>query len=139
MSTVRQYSVDDTYAGEAGGTGWVLFAGSMLALLGILNVVEGIAAISSSAFFVEDARYVLAGLNTWGWVLLATGVTQALAGLGVWARIGLARWLGVAIATLNAAVQMLALPAYPLWSMTMFAVDLFVIYALVAHGGRSAR
>jgi hypothetical protein len=139
MSTVRQYSGEDTHADEAGGTGWVLFAGSMLALLGTLNVVQGIAAISNSAFFVEDARYVFAGLNTWGWVLLATGVTQGLTGLGVFARIGLARWLGVLIATLNAAAQMLMLPAYPLWSMTMFAVNLFVIYGLVAHGGRSAR
>ena len=50
---------------------------------------------------------------------------------------GFARWLGVAIVTVNAAVQMLALPAYPLWSMTMFAVDLFVVYGLVAHGGRA--
>jgi hypothetical protein len=134
--SVRQYTGDDDYA-DAGGAGWVMFAGFMLVLLGTLNVFEGIAAVSNSSFFVEDARYVFSSLNTWGWVMLATGVTQALAGVGVWARVGFARWLGVAIATLNAAVQMLALPAYPLWSMTMFAVDLFVVYALVAHGGRT--
>ena len=134
--SVRQYSGDDDYA-DAGGAGWVMFAGFMLVLLGTLNVFEGIAAISNSSFFVDEARYVFSGLNTWGWVMLATGLTQALTGVGVWARVGFARWLGVAIATLNAAVQMLALPSYPLWSMTMFAVDLFVVYALVAHGGRT--
>jgi hypothetical protein len=134
MSTTH-YSGKDTYAGG----GWVMFAGLMLALLGTLNVVEGIAAISNSTFFVEDASFVISGLNTWGWVMLGTGVTQVLTGIGVWARIGFARWLGVVLVTLNAAAQMLVLPAYPLWSMTMFTIDLFVIYSLVAHGGRSAR
>jgi hypothetical protein len=132
---VRQYTGENAVEGR--GAGWVLFAGTMLAVLGTLNVIEGIAAISNSTFFVENARFVVSGLNTWGWVLLATGVTQGLAGLGVWGRVGFARWLGVVIATVNAAAQMLILPAYPLWSMSMFALDLLVIYGLVAHGGRS--
>ena len=135
--TVTQMSGDDLYADDARGGGWVLFAGVMLALIATLNVIEGIAAISNSTFFVQDAEFVISGLNTWGWVILAIGVTQGLTALGIWARLSLARWLGVALVTLNAAAHMLMLPAYPLWSMTMFALDLLVIYGLVAHGSRT--
>jgi hypothetical protein len=136
-ATTKHYPDEDLYAETAPGSGWMLFSVVMLALIATLNVIEGIAAISNSTFFVEDARFVVSGLNTWGWVLLAIGVTQGLAALGIWGRLQFARWLGVALVTLNAIVQVLFLPAYPLWAMTMFALDLLVIYGLVAHGSRS--
>ena len=128
---------EDLYADAPSGGGWVLFAGVMLALIATLNVIEGIAAISNSTFFVEDAKFVFSGLNTWGWVLLAIGITQAFTALGIFGRLQFARWLGVALVTLNAMVQVLMLPAYPLWSMTMFALDLLVIYGLAVHGSRN--
>ncbi|HET6546884.1 MAG TPA: hypothetical protein VFG79_00415 [Solirubrobacter sp.] len=134
--TVRQYTGDPTGYADDVHSGWVLFAAIVLGMLGILNVIDGIAAVSSSTFFVEDAKYVLAGLNTWGWVMLAAGVIQALTAIGVWVRARGARWVGVAIATLNACAQMLMLPAYPLWSLAIFTLDMLVIYGLVAHGAR---
>jgi hypothetical protein len=127
---------DDLYFDERAGAGWVLFSGVMLALIATLNVIQGIAAVSNSKVFVQDATFVLSSLNTWGWVLLAIGVTQGLTALGIWGRVQFARWLGVALVTLNAMVQVLFLPAYPLWAMTMFALDLLVIYGLVVHGSR---
>jgi hypothetical protein len=136
MTSVSQSSDEDLYADEPAGGGWVLFSGVMLALIATLNVIQGIAAISNSKVFVQDATFVLSSLNTWGWVLLAIGVTQGLTALGIWARVQFARWLGVALITLNAMVQVLFVPAYPLWAMTMFALDLLVIYGLVVHGAR---
>ena len=50
----------------------------MLAMLATLNVIEGIAAVSNSTFFVNDAKYILSDLNTWGWVLIVLGVIQGL-------------------------------------------------------------
>lgn len=127
---------DELHLDEPAGAGWVLFSGVMLALIATLNVIQGIAAVSNSKVFVQDATFVLSSLNTWGWVLLAIGVTQGLTALGIWGRVQFARWLGVALVTLNAMVQVLFLPAYPLWAMTMFALDLLVIYGLVVHGSR---
>ena len=63
---------------EAGG-GWILFAGIMLMLVGILNVIWGIAAIGDSSFFVNDQKYILSNLNTWGWVTLILGAVQIAA------------------------------------------------------------
>ena len=137
---VRQYSPEatDPYGDDAyiPGEGWVLFAGTMLALLGGMNLVYGIAAVSNSSFFVNDAKFVLSGLNTWGWVMLVISVVQLVAALGVWLRWKAIRWVGVLICAVNALTQMLAMPAYPFWALLFFSLDILVIFGLVAHGGR---
>lgn len=120
---------------EERGFGWVIFAGTMLMIVGILNVIYGIAALDNARFFVNGAKYVISDLNTWGWVLLITGAAQILTALGVWARNTFATWLGVAFAGLNAIGQLLMIPAYPFLSVSLFAVDMLVIYALAVHGG----
>jgi hypothetical protein len=111
----------------------------MLLLGGVINFIDGVAAISASHFFVGGARYVIGDLNAWGWVVLVLGVAQALSGLGVLTGNQIARWAGVAFAALNAIAQLMFIPAYPLWSVALFAVDVVVLYALIVHGGRVAR
>jgi hypothetical protein len=138
--SVRQYSPDDAayYRDEASGEGWVLFAGVMLAILAVLNTIEGIAAVSTSTFFVNDAKYILSDLNTWGWAMIVLGVVQGLTAIGVWMRVKAVRWVGVTIAALNAIAQMFFLPAYPLLSVMLFTLDILVIYGLIAHGSRTS-
>jgi hypothetical protein len=109
----------------------------MLMILATLNVIDGIAAVSDSTFFVANAKFVVSNLNTWGWVLIVCGLTQGLVALGVWARVGGVRWIGVAIASVNAIIQLLFIPAYPFWSLCLFTLDILVIYGLIAHGKRA--
>ena len=68
----------------------------------------------------------------WRYVKLLTGLS--LFGVGIWLGMGIARWTGVAIVSVNAAVQLLFIPAYPLWSMMLFGVDMLILYGLVVHG-----
>lgn len=117
------------------GYGWVIFAGTMLLVVGILNVIYGIAAIDNSKFFVNGAKYVISSLNTWGWVILITGALQVATAFGVWARNTFFTWLGIAFACLNAIGVLLMLPAYPLLSLSLFAVDVLIVYGLAVHGG----
>jgi hypothetical protein len=138
-SSVRPTEGYDRYDTGASGYGWVIFAGCMLALVGSLNFIYGIAAISNSKFFVNDAKYVFSDLNTYGWVLLSIGTIQFVAAFGIWSGSELARWIGVGSAGLNAVAQMLAIPAYPFLSLALFAVDILVIYGLVAYGGHQMR
>ena len=56
------------------GAGSALFAGIMLMLIGTLDIIYGIAAISDSKFFVNDTTYVFSSLHTWGWITLILGV-----------------------------------------------------------------
>jgi len=124
---------------EERGSGWVAFAGILLLILGTLNTIEGIAAISKAHFFVRDTNYIFGSLNSWGWVVLIIGIAQLLVGLGVMAKNQFARWTGVAVLGLNAIAQLLFIPAYPFWSLALFSVDILAIYGLVTYGDRLSR
>lgn len=128
----RPAAAADTYE----GSGWVLFAGIMMAILSVLNIIYGIAAIGNSSFFVNDTKYILSDLNTWGWVTVVIGAIQMLAAFSIWNGGQMGRWLGIAIAGLSSIAALLSIPAYPFWSLTIFAVDVLVIYGLAAYGGQ---
>jgi hypothetical protein len=49
----------------------------------------------------------------------------------------MARWFAVAVLGLNAIDQMLFIPAYPLWSLMIIAVDVVALYGLCAYGSRA--
>ena len=117
------------------GAGWVLFAGIMLMMVGVLNVIWGIAAIDKAQFFVQDTKYIFSDLKTWGWIVLIIGALQFAAAFSIWSGGGFGRWFGIATAALNAIAALLSIPAYPFWSLAIFAVDVLVIYGLAAYGG----
>jgi len=117
------------------GANWVLFAGIMVALVGVLNVVYGIAAIADSRFFANDATYILSNLNTWGWITLILGVGQIVAASSIWKGGQVGRWFGIAMAMLSAVAALMSIAAYPFWSLAVFALDILVIYGLAAYGG----
>lgn len=122
---------------EEHGHGWMLFAGVLLLTLGTLNVIEGIAAIDRANFFVANSRYIVGDLNAWGWTVLGIGVLELLVGVGVFIENQFARWAGVLVLGLNAIAQLLMMPAYPFWSLCIFAVDILAMYGLIAYGRRA--
>src|SRR4051794_36316274 len=133
--TFPRLSADQTYpVDERTGYGWVLFAGTMLLIVGTLNFIYGIAAISDSKFYVKDAQFVISNLNTWGWFLVVVGAVQAISALGIWAQAAGARWVGIISAGVNAIIQMLAISGYPFLALSLFAIDILIIYGLLAHG-----
>jgi hypothetical protein len=123
-------------AGRGEGYGMVVFAAVLLGMLGVFNIIDGIAAIARSSVFVGNARYVFGDLRMWGWVALILGVAQGLASIGVLAGNQIARWFGVAAIGLNAIGQMFFLPAYPFWSLMIIAVDVVALWGLCAYGSR---
>src|SRR6516225_10929983 len=119
------------------GYGLVLFASILLLVIGCFNLIYGIAAVAHSHVFVTNAHYVFGSLRTWGWITLILGALQLLAAAGVVAGNQLARWFAVAVLGLNAIDQMFFIPAYPLWSLVIIAVDVVALYALCAYGSRA--
>ena len=118
------------------GYGLVLFAATLLLVVGCFNLIHGIAAIANSHVFVANAHFVFANLKTWGWITLILAILQLLAGIGVLAGNQLARWFAVVVVGLNAIDQMLFIPAYPFWSLTIIAMDVVALYGLCAYGSR---
>ena len=75
------------------GLAWTSFAALIIGLLAAMNLIYGIGAISKSSFFVQDAKYVISDLRTWGWVLVLIAVAQGLTAFGVMAEWTGARWV----------------------------------------------
>ena len=136
--TQKQVSPDyDRYAeDDERGYGWVAFAGTLLLILGTLNFIEGLAAIGNANFFVHNTHYIAGSLNTWGWIVLCIGVLEWAVGCGVFLKNQFSRWTGVVVLSGNAIVQLLMIPAYPFWSLSIFTLDILAIYGLIAYGKR---
>ena len=120
----------------AEGGGWVTFAGIVLVILGVMNVIYGIGAIDDANVYVAGANFVFSNLNVWGWCLLVVGVVQVFAAFSIWNGHELGRWIGIAAASVNAILQLLWMPAFPFLAASLFALDILVIYGLIAYGGR---
>jgi hypothetical protein len=121
------------------GEGLLGFAGLMLALAGLFNLIEGLLAIGDSRVFVADSTFVFSDLNRWGWIVLLLGVLQLLAAGGIASGSEWARWFGIAVASLNLIGQLFFMSAYPLWGVTMVAIDIVIIYALAMYAGKRSR
>lgn len=110
----------------------------VLTIGGIFALVEGLTAVYKSSFFTANAVFVFGDLRTWGWIITGLGVAGWLSGLSVLSGREWARWLGVAVAGLSAHSQLLFAQAYPVWSLMIMAIDVLVIYSLIASAGRQS-
>jgi hypothetical protein len=118
-----------------GWTGWIVFAGLMLMIVGTLNAINGLIAIINDDWVVfTNNDSVSIDVTGWGWIHLILGVVVILAGVGVFSGNVLARTVGVVVAGISVIANFLWLPVYPIWSTIIIAVDVLVIWALTAHG-----
>jgi hypothetical protein len=111
-------------------SGWWVFAGILLLVAGVLNIIWGIAAIGDSKFFTANATYIISGLHTWGWITLILGVLELIAAFSLWSGGEFGRWLGIFVASLNAIAALLSIGAYPFWSLAVFALAIIIVYKL---------
>ena len=121
------------------GEDWVVVGCAILSFAGILNIIDGALAIGGSHIYAGNAVYVFSDLKTWGWIVLLLGVLELLAAAAIFGGSQLARWFGIVAAGLNALGQLLFVQGYPWWSAAAFAVDVVIIYALVAYAGPRLR
>jgi hypothetical protein len=128
----------DPYEYVDPGSGWISFAMTMMLLIGALNVLEGIVALSDSKFYSTHAVFVFSNLRTWGWIMLVLGVLQFIAGYVLYSGSQWARWLVAISCGVNAVAQLMFVQAYPWWSVAIFAIDVLVIYAVSRYGSRAA-
>ena len=122
--------------------GWVGFGGVLMTIIGGFAVIEGLLALSSPTFFQTGGGRVLAmNLAGWGWLHLVLGILVVVAGLSVLGGATWARGVGVALVAINMVVQLVWLPAFPVWSIIIIACDLLVLYAIATtwHDWRTAR
>jgi molecular chaperone DnaJ len=121
---------------HAGDRSLLIFASVLLLVTGVVNLIDGIAAIAGSHILTTNAQYASGSLPAWGWVMIIFSAVQLLAAAGVWAGNQRARWLAVAAVGLNAIGQIFFIPADPFWSLLIIAADVAALWGLWAYGRR---
>lgn len=115
-------------------TGLVLFAGVVMLVTGILDLLQGIVAVAKDDLIVTTPRYVFRwDITAWGWIHIALGAVLAVVGVFVLRGMAWARYTGILIASVSAVFSFLWLPYYPLWAIIVVALDIFVIWALAVY------
>ena len=117
-------------------TGWTVFAGMVLVIVGSLDALWGLAGIlNDQVVFVGNAGHgvIVADVTTWGWVHLILGSVMALTGMALFTGSSTARWIAVFFVTVNAISQIVFFPLAPLWAFLIIILDVTIIYQLTAR------
>ena len=115
--------------------GVTIFAAIMMLMVGAWQALAGLIAIFENEFYVTTRNYLFQfDATTWGWIHLVLGLIVAFAGWGLLSGQTWARIVGITLAALSATANFLFIPYYPFWAILIIAVDIFVIWALTAHG-----
>ena len=121
---------------QTGWVGWVAFAGIMLVLVGCFHIVEGLVGLFRDQVFLVGTRGLVVSMDytVWGWTHIIGGALAVLVGVCLLAGQTWARVIAVIVALLSALINVAFLPAYPIWSVMMIAIDILVIWAITVHG-----
>jgi uncharacterized membrane protein len=122
---------DDSLSRQTGAAVATVFAGSLMLMVGIFQFIQGLVALVEDEFYVRVSDYTFKfDVTTWGWIHLILGAVVALAGLFIFSGNVAARAVGIFLAVLAAIANFLWIPYYPIWSILIIALCVFVIWGL---------
>jgi hypothetical protein len=125
-------------ASQDAWSGWISFAGIVIIIVGVMDVLQGLVAILEDEYVVATTKgLAILDVTAWGWATLIWGAVLILAALGLLGGAGWARWLAIIGVSVNAIQQIAFLAnfpeAYPLWNLLIVALNIVVLYALTAR------
>ena len=116
-------------------TGGVVFAATLMIMVGLFQAFQGLAAIINDEFYVTVNDYAFdIDLTAWGWIHLIAGVLVAIAGFALFSGSTAAGVAAIALAGLSAIANFFFIPYYPLWSLLIIALAIYVIWAVTRSG-----
>jgi hypothetical protein len=117
------------------GAGRVVFVAILLLMVGTLNIIYGIGAISDANFYANDTRYILTNLHAMGWVLVILGVIQLTGGFSLMAGNTWGRFVGIVAGSLGAIGALLSMGnSHPFWELGIFFLCVWIVYGVVVFG-----
>ena len=122
---------------EQRGAGWLLFAGIILILGGVMKVFDAIWAFRYHGVLPSNLEGAIFGhsLKTYGWVDLIVAAILLISGVLVVGGSNFARWIGILAAAIAGISAIWWMPFYPVWSLVYIVVAVLVIYGLAVYGG----
>jgi cytochrome c oxidase subunit IV len=133
MSTRTQPPQDEQVSGWA--IGGIAFAATIMVLIGVFQILAGLVAIFNDDFYVVTQNYTFdLDVTVWGWIHLLVGIAVLATGFGLFSR---RPWAGVAaimLCMLSALVNFFFIPYYPIWSLLVIGLDIWVIWSVTRTG-----
>jgi hypothetical protein len=124
----------ETAQQQRSGTSWITFAGIMLIIVGLLDVVDGLWALDRADTKISSTLLYADKLGGWGWFYLILGIVLVLAGIGVFYGAQWARWTGVILASVSIVANMLWVFFAPGVVIIHILLASLVVYGLVVYG-----
>jgi len=116
------------------GAGRAVFVAFLLLIIGVLNIIYGIGAISNAHFF-DHTQYVFSSLHTWGWITVIVGVIQLTGGFSLLTGGGYGRVIGIIAAVIGAFESLLSIGGtHPWWSLAIFVLCIYILHGLIVFG-----
>jgi hypothetical protein len=115
------------------GHGWIVFAGIMMVIAGVVNVLNALWAFDHDNTSV-DALLYSSSLTGWGWLYLILGIGLIVVGISIFRGAVWAMWTGIIVAAVAAMLNVLWIFAYPISTLVLIGLSILVIYALMVHG-----
>ena len=114
--------------------GLTLAGASLLVMVGIFQALQGLAAIVNDQRFVVTGSYIYKfDTTTWGWIHLILGLLAIGLGVAMIMGQGWSFVVGIIVAIISAVSQFMWLPYYPVWAIVIIALDVAIVWALVAR------
>ncbi|GAA0523635.1 hypothetical protein GCM10011581_39690 [Saccharopolyspora subtropica] len=118
--------------GVPGMSGWLAFAGTIIGLVGVFNLISGFTSLFRPDYYlVAEGNLLVFNYTAWAGIWLAIGALQVIVGVGCLAGQEWARVVGVVLAGVSAIGHLAFLNTFPLWSLAVIAMSVLVIYGLV--------
>jgi hypothetical protein len=115
--------------------GGVVFAATMLTLIGVFQALAGLVAIFNDDFYVVTRNYTFdLDVSAWGWIHLIVGLAVLATGFGLFTRKTWAGVTAIMLAMLSALTNFFFIPYYPIWSLVVIGLAVWVIWALTRPG-----
>ncbi|MBJ7354122.1 MAG: hypothetical protein JHC98_04795 [Thermoleophilaceae bacterium] len=108
------------------------FATVVLAVAGVLNLIEAAAAFGGDSRF-DVNRIFLESLTGWGVAVLIIGLLQLYAAREIHLRKPSGLLWGIGLSCLSGISHFMMIGAYPLWAITVMLVNFAVIFALTTN------
>jgi hypothetical protein len=114
--------------------GLTIFAAAMMMIIGFWQALAGIAAVAQDKVYAATPEYIYAfDVTGWGWIHLLLGILIVCAGVAVFMGSTWARMVAIVLASLSMIANFAFIPHYPIWSLTIIALDAAVIWALATY------
>jgi hypothetical protein len=119
------------------GMGLLVFAASMVGLLGLLNLFYAISVVAGSQIFITHASWLIGDAHPAGWIILVVALIQLSASISIILGGRYGQWVGIVSAASNIAAQGAFFSDVPAVAVILILIDIGVIHALLAYGGGS--